>query len=144
MDRKSIVEKIREFNRYYMNVLSLLDKSYLNSEYSVTEARILYELQENKNCTANILTQKLHIDKSYMSRILHKFEDKGILKRKASAEDTRKYVLNLTQKGIHVTNMLIKLSNEQIGSIIRELSDKDCEEICRSMEKITAVMRKER
>lgn len=143
MGREYVIEKIREFNRYYMSVLSLLDKSYLHSDYSVTEARILYELLENEPRTANLLSQKLQIDKSYLSRILHKFENKGMIDRKPSSEDTRKYELRLTKKGMDAAYALIALSNEKIGNILQALSDKDCEAICQSMDTITAILKKE-
>lgn len=143
MTREHAIEKIREFNRYYMSVLSLLDKSYLHSDYSVTEARILYELLEKENCTANMLSQRLHIDKSYLSRILHKFENKGMIDRKPSSEDTRKHELRLTQKGTDTAHTLIALSNEQISNMLQDLSDKDCETVCQSMDKITAILKKE-
>ncbi len=57
--KEQTVNKIREFNRFYMPKLDLLNRIYLNSKYSLIEARILFEIVENKVCFANQLTEKL-------------------------------------------------------------------------------------
>lgn len=143
MDKEQAIEKIREFNRFYTSILSLLDKSYLDSGYSVTEARILYEVRECKGCTANLLAQALRIDKGYLSRILHRLADEGLLEREPSREDTRKYILSLTPRGSDETQRLIALSNAQISGIIQKLSGKDCEALCQSIGRITEILGKE-
>lgn len=68
-DRETIYA-IRAFNRMYMPSMNLLGNHYLGSEYSVTEARIFFEIYENEGCTATHIAQEMNIDKSYLSRIL--------------------------------------------------------------------------
>ncbi|MDQ7093477.1 MarR family transcriptional regulator [Desulfosporosinus sp. PR] len=70
-----LIDHIREFNRFYTNVLGLLNQHYL-SDFSLTEARILFDLSDLGCCTANALSSRLNIDKSYMSRIIKRFEKK--------------------------------------------------------------------
>lgn len=72
--KKEIVYKIREFNRNYMPVFDLLGNKYLGSEYSATEARVLFEIFENDGCNAAYIAEKMNIDKSYLSRIIKNHE----------------------------------------------------------------------
>ncbi|SER93831.1 MarR family transcriptional regulator [Streptococcus gallolyticus] len=76
-DRETIYA-IRAFNRMYMPSMNLLGNHYLGSEYSVTEARIFFEIYENEGCTATHIAQEMNIDKSYLSRILKNHEKKVI------------------------------------------------------------------
>ncbi len=142
MNRAETVEKIREFNRFYMPIMDLLDSCYLDSEYSVTEVRVLYEICGNKNCTANLIVGKLHIDKSYLSRILKKFEMDGVLAKKASAEDTRSIELSLTEKGISRTEELVKRANIEILKLLEKLSDTECRKIEAAIDTITKIILK--
>lgn len=142
MDYLNTVEKIREFNRFYTTVMSLLNKSYLNSDYAITEARILYELYENNGCNANYIVHKLHIDKSYLSRIIKKFENINLLERTVSKHDTRAYDIILTDKGIAETESLIKRSNANILDIINSLSASECKMLESSIDTITMLLSK--
>lgn len=78
MNRNDIVTEIRGFNRFYTNILGLLDQHIIDSGYSLTEARILFEISKTDTCTANQLCSILNIERSYMSKIIHKFEKKAI------------------------------------------------------------------
>lgn len=139
MKYKDTAEKIREFNRFYLPLLSLLDKNYLNSEYSVTDARILFEISSTESCTAKALVKKLQIDKSYLSRILKKFEKDGLLFRKISADDSRIYYIELTQKGKSIVGELIEASNKKIDLLIEGFTKEDCKEIENAMRTITKI-----
>ena len=130
------INDIREFNRFYTNILGLLDRHILNSEYSLTEARILFELNELGECTANSLSAKLNVDKSYMSRIIGGFEKKGLITKKESPEDNRAFYIELTEEGYKVIDGLIQESNSQIDQLLAPLSSAECEEIHTAMETI--------
>lgn len=99
MDSSKVIAKVREFNRFYMPAMKLLGNHYLGSEYSVTEARIFFEIYENEGCTAAHIANAMQIDKSYLSKILAGHEKNGFLQRIPSAEDRRSYHLYLTEKG---------------------------------------------
>lgn len=142
MDRKQTVEKIREFNRFYMPVMDLLDSCYLDSEYSVTEVRIIYEIYGNENCTANFIVSKLHIDKSYLSRILKKFEKDGILNKKVSEEDTRSMELSLTENGVICFNELAERVNSEIFLLLEKLSDAECRKMEAAIDTLTKLISK--
>lgn len=77
------IAKIRAFNRFYMPSMNLLGDHYLGSEYSVTEARVFFEIYENEGCNAAHIAQLMNIDKSYLSRIIKKHEKSGYIHRNA-------------------------------------------------------------
>lgn len=122
MNNKEIVSKVREFNRFYMPKMNLLGNHYLGSEYSVTEARVFFEIYENEGCHAAHIAKVMNIDKSYLSKIIVKYEKEGYVQRISSCEDRRSYELYLTQKGKDKVKKLIYQSEKEIESILQYLS----------------------
>jgi len=80
-DQLDAINEIRSFNRFYTNVLGLLNQHILDSDYSLTEVRVLHEISKTKHCTANTLVNQLEIDRSYMSRIIKYLEKMNLLLR---------------------------------------------------------------
>lgn len=128
MDWKS-VDAIRAFNRTYLAVLNLYDQNYLNSGYTTTEARVMHEIYERESCSANELLGVIPIDKGYMSRILKRFQQAGIIERAVSAEDGRIHLISLTEYGLSVTLELIEKSRADIRGALGDLSDAEVEEL---------------
>ena len=122
MNNKEIVSKVREFNRFYMPKMNLLGNHYLGSEYSVTEARVFFEIYENEGCHAAHIAKVMNIDKSYLSKIIVKYEKEGYVQRISSCEDRRSYELYLTQKGKDKVRKLIYQSEKEIESTLQYLS----------------------
>ncbi|EJR31665.1 MarR family winged helix-turn-helix transcriptional regulator [Bacillus mycoides] len=132
MDKEFIYD-IRQFNRFYTKVLDLFNNQFLDTEYSLTEARILFEISEKTNCIANNLVQELNIDRSYMSRILRKLEREELIKKKSSAIDSRKNLLFLTKKGEELLDKINIQSDEQIYQLFNGLTNSEINQIRNSM-----------
>ncbi|MBK4744066.1 MULTISPECIES: MarR family winged helix-turn-helix transcriptional regulator [Bacillus] len=130
---ENIVSDIRRFNRFYTNILGLLDKHVFNGEYSLTESRVILEIGFMEECIANDLVEKLDIDRSYMSRIIAKLIKDGLLIKESSTVDNRTSLIRLTPKGTAFFNHLNEKSNEQIVKLLQGLSQKEIEEIHVSM-----------
>lgn len=96
------VSRIREFNRFYWPAFDLLGNSYLGSAHLATEAQVLFEIFTHDGCTAASIAKTMHIDKSYLSRIIRSHEKKGDLYRTVSPADSRAYALHLTAKGFRI------------------------------------------
>ncbi len=135
MDNKKYINKIREFNRFYTVSLGMVGKNYKES-YSIVESRILYELRERPGCTAGYFVKLLKLDKGYISRILKKFMNDGILYRETSKEDARISMHYLTEEGVTIADRIIQETDEEIGSLIETLSKKEREELCQAMDVI--------
>ena len=118
-EKQNAVKKIREFNRTYTRVLGLLNRHILNSGYSLTEARILFELYRPNPCSANGLVNLLGVDRSYMSRILKRFEQRGLIERTMDQNDSRVHLIELTQTGRATIEELGVKSDEQVFELIR-------------------------
>ena len=120
--------------------MDFYENRYLNSDYSITESRVLYEIYESKECSADDIVKKLHLDKGYVSRIIRNFESRQILQRKKSQTDARSYHIRLTAKGAEVTERLISKSNQGISKIIQPLSEEECAQLEDSMDKIKKIL----
>ncbi len=120
----NLIHAVRRFNRFYTNILGLLNHHLLSSDYSLPEARVLFELYNSRDITSRKLTEDLKIDPGYLSRILKRLEKQGLLCRTKSLEDGRAYPINLTDKGMETFQELDGLSDKQIGGLMADL-DKD-------------------
>ncbi|MGG0462294.1 MarR family winged helix-turn-helix transcriptional regulator [Priestia aryabhattai] len=130
---KEIIGDIRQFNRFYAKVLGLFDTKIFDTDYSLTEARILFEIRERTKCIANNLVQELNIDRSYMSRILRKLEKEELIKKKSSTTDNRKNFLFLTKKGEELLDKINIQTDAQINTLLNGLTDSEINEIWVSM-----------
>lgn len=137
----STLHRIREFNRFYTVLIGSLNRNYLGSEFTVTETRILFELISNDACVAIDLVNLLHIDKSYMSRIIKSFERRGLVEKKVSTDNKRFNIITLTEKGKKTVNELISVTNAQIAAMIEPLTQAQCDEIAAAMDTITEYLR---
>ena len=93
------VEAVRRFSRFYTRQVGVLHEGYNGSEFSLTEARIIYELAHREAATATDLARYLGLDPGYLSRILKSFQERGLVQRQASDVDARQYLLSLTELG---------------------------------------------
>ncbi|KQL33660.1 MarR family winged helix-turn-helix transcriptional regulator [Psychrobacillus sp. FJAT-21963] len=130
---KDIIYDIRQFNRFYTKLLSLFNNQILDTDYSLIEARVLFEIRERTECIANNLVQELNIDRSYMSRILRKLEREELIEKKSSIIDSRKNFLYLTKKGEELLDKINIQSDEQINQLFKGLTDSEINEIRISM-----------
>ena len=73
------IAQVRQFNRFYTRQIGVLNRGFLDSEFSVTDVRVLYELRHRERTTASALVQELSLDAAYLSRILRDLERGGLL-----------------------------------------------------------------
>ncbi|WP_078382436.1 bifunctional helix-turn-helix transcriptional regulator/GNAT family N-acetyltransferase [Sutcliffiella halmapala] len=134
------VEKVRQFNRYYANVLGKIDQEIYNQPFPLTEARVITEINHRNGCTATEIRETLGIDRGYMSRIVQKFEEDSIIYKERSTDDKRQYQLYLTDNGRKIYNNLVEDANREVGKMIRTLPEQDLPKLLTAMETIETIL----
>jgi DNA-binding MarR family transcriptional regulator/GNAT superfamily N-acetyltransferase len=115
------VAAVRGFSRFYTGVVRVLDEGLLETPYSLTEARILYELAQNDATDVVDLRRTVGIDGGYMSRLLSRFASDGLISRERSAADGRRQVLRLTEQGRAAFDLLDDRSTGQVRQVLARL-----------------------
>ena len=133
------VRAVREFNRVYTNLIGLLRGRYLDSPYSLTEARVLFELAQDGPCEISALRRQVDIDPGYLSRILARFEADGLVTRERSAVDARRRVITLTAAGRQAFGGLDRRSVEQISALLGRLTEAEQRRLVEAMATIREI-----
>jgi DNA-binding MarR family transcriptional regulator/GNAT superfamily N-acetyltransferase len=134
------IEAVRRFNRFYTRQIGVLQEHLLESQLSLTEVRVLYELAHRERLTAIDLRRELGIDRGYLSRMLQKFEKHGWIKTKPSPEDRRRIFLALTTKGRRVFDPLDSRSGEEVAAMLAKLSPSAQAQMLGAMREIEGVL----
>jgi DNA-binding MarR family transcriptional regulator/GNAT superfamily N-acetyltransferase len=120
------VQDIRSFNRFYTNVIGALDYGrHLYAPYTLTESRVLYELAHAPRTDAVDLRTQLHLDAGYLSRILNKFEEDGLVERGPSKTDPRRRRITLTERGREAAALLDERARETVGAMLDTVRAED-------------------
>src|ERR1700754_4569725 len=117
-DADDQIAAVRAFNRFYTSRLGVLDQHLLKSPFSLSEARVLYDLAHREDPAAKEIGIELGLDPGYLSRIVQKFDDGGVITRKPLPSDRRQYRLGLTAKGRQAFAKLERSSDDDIGAML--------------------------
>jgi DNA-binding MarR family transcriptional regulator len=139
-DKTKLINDVREFNRFYTRLIGLLDGHLLDSNYSLAEARILYEIYTGKQISASQIVSTLNMDKGYVSRILKKFEKDGLINKENFSTDARISLLALSEKGLKVFHNLNRASNNQVDALISPLAITKQKELIMHMQEIMQIL----
>lgn len=115
------VDAMRRFNRFYTRQIGVLPEGLLRSPFSLTEARVLYEIAHREKPTAAELGKELGLDGGYLSRILRGFRRRGLVGRRPSEADGRQSLLGLTRRGKAAFATLNKRSRDEVGGMLGRL-----------------------
>lgn len=134
------IEKIREFNRFYTRQIGLLNEGLFKSQFSLTEARIIYELGEVDALVAKQLGQLLALDAGYLSRVLNKLVKAGIISRVPNAQDKRQHLLSLSKTGEVARKDLRQRSIEQTKHLYKHVGAESSAQMVQAMGKIQQII----
>jgi len=134
------VQAVRRFNRFYTHQIGVLQEHLLQSQFSLTEVRVLYELAHREDVTAKDLCRNLGLDRGYVSRMLRTFETHGWIKTAPSPGDRRCQFLSLTAKGHKVFDPLERRSSEEVAAMLARLSPKQQTKMITAIHDIESVL----
>src|ERR1700758_3490658 len=124
-DEQMQISAVRAYNRFYTRQLGVLGQRLLESPFSLSEARVLYELAHRDGAAAKEIGIELDLDPGYLSRIVQKFADDGLITRKPLPADRRHHQLSLTARGRQAFAKLDRSSHDDVARMLRPLSETD-------------------
>ena len=136
------VAAVRRFNRFYTQRLGILQDGFLQTPFSLTEARVLYELAHRDKPTASDLIEQLGLDAGYLSRILRRFQQRGLIRKETSRDDARRSHLCITGKGRKAYAPLEDHSNDQVGAMLAAVTPAKRDELLTAMHCIEAALQR--
>jgi DNA-binding MarR family transcriptional regulator/N-acetylglutamate synthase-like GNAT family acetyltransferase len=140
MSNQKDIEAIRQFNRFYTQKIGVLRENLLDSEFSLTEGRVVYELAHRDAATASDLARDLDLDAGYLSRILKRLERKRYLARTVAGADSRRRDLALTAAGRRAFARIDARSRRDLAAIVKPLSDLQRRSVVEAMRTISSAL----
>lgn len=134
------VEHVRRFNRFFTRRIGVLREGLLHSPYSLTEARVLFEVAHREDLTATDVSRELGLDPGYLSRILAGMEQQGLVEKVRSETDGRRRLLKLTSPGREAFRLLDERSREEVEDLVSKLSEGDWARLLDAMRTIEEVL----
>jgi DNA-binding MarR family transcriptional regulator/GNAT superfamily N-acetyltransferase len=141
-DLEARVEAIRRFNRLFTRRIGVLREGLLHSSYSLTEARVLFELANREELSASELVRELGLDPGYMSRTLGGLERQGLVEKVRSETDGRRRILSLTAEGEEAFEVLDSRSREEVSEMLGGLSEEEQRRLLEAMRTIEGIFEK--
>jgi DNA-binding MarR family transcriptional regulator/GNAT superfamily N-acetyltransferase len=134
------IAAVRRFNRYYTRQIGVLRKTFLDSPYSLGEARVLYEIASQGSPTASDIARRLDLDAGYLSRVLRNFEKRGLIRRRTSPKDGRQSHLTLTPRGRKSFMPLDARSQHATAAMLEKLKPADQARLIAAMASIETLL----
>jgi DNA-binding MarR family transcriptional regulator/N-acetylglutamate synthase-like GNAT family acetyltransferase len=139
-DLATRIDAVRRFNRFFTRRIGVLREGLLHTPYSLTEARILFEISHRDDLTASDLSRELGLDPGYLSRILARLGRRGLIDKVRSETDGRRRLLSLTSEGEDAFSLLDARSREEVAEMLGELSEGDQRRLLEAMWTIESVL----
>jgi len=140
MSDSGLIDVARDFNRFYTNFLGVLNRAYLDTEFTLTDARVLFEIGSRNGISAVTLARDLHLDPAYLSRILKRFRADGLIETKADPSDLRSQIITVTTKGHDQFEELGRRSNAQIAERFGNLAEGEPQSVVTAMTAIRSLL----
>ncbi|KWX00682.1 GCN5-related N-acetyltransferase [Carbonactinospora thermoautotrophica] len=134
------VDAVRAFTRFYTNLTGVLREGLLHTPYSLTEARVIFELAQRDATEIATLRRTLDIDSGYLSRILARFAADGLITKERSRTDARRQVIRLTGQGRAAFELLDTRSAEQFRTLLARLPEEEQRRLVTAMGTIRQIL----
>ncbi len=139
-EREQRVDAVRRFNRFYTQHVGVLQHGWLDSPFSLTEARVLYEIKQRQAATASDIAGDLGLDAGYLSRILRRFEKRGLIRKQVSPADARQSFLSITAAGRRAFAPLEARTKQQVGEVLARLGPPAQDRLVEAMRTVESLL----
>jgi DNA-binding MarR family transcriptional regulator/GNAT superfamily N-acetyltransferase len=139
-DITECIEAVRRFNRFYTQQIGVVTVQYLQTPFSLTEARVIYELAHQETITATEICHQLDLDAGYLSRIIRNFVKQGLLEKQPSLTDGRQRELRLTGKGQEAFALLNARSHNGIEAMLNKVDPDNQPRLVEAMRTIESLL----
>ncbi|WP_413709730.1 GNAT family N-acetyltransferase [Rhizobium sp. Rhizsp82] len=140
MTDSALIKAARDFNRFYTNFLGVLNKAYLDTPFTLTDARVLFEIGSHKGISATTLASDLQLDPAYLSRILKRFRAEDLIETKVDESDRRSQIIHVTEKGQQQFEEFGRRSNAQLAERFVTLADGEPQSVVSAMQTIRSLL----
>lgn len=130
------IEAVRAFNRFYTRRIGVLHEGLLQSKFSLTETRVLWEFAHCESTTASALARELDLDAGYLSRLLRSLRERGLIRSERSKEDARHVELRLSAAGKRAFAPLDARSRDEVGALLAGLNEDQQQRLLQSIRTI--------
>ncbi|QPF72999.1 MarR family transcriptional regulator [Roseateles sp. DAIF2] len=131
------IAAVRAFNRFYTRRIGALDEGLSHTEFSLAEARVLWELAHAAAPVgASQLSRELRLDLGYLSRLLKGLRERGLVRSRANPADARQSLLSLTAAGKRAFAPLDQGSQAQVGEMLARLDAPRREELLGALARV--------
>jgi DNA-binding MarR family transcriptional regulator/N-acetylglutamate synthase-like GNAT family acetyltransferase len=134
------VAAVRRFNRFYTQRIGVLRDGWLDSAYSLTEARVLHEIKERDGVTATEIGRELGLDAGYLSRMLRGFHKRGLIRKLAAPHDGRQTLLSMTAAGRQAFAPLEAKTKQQVTTMLRPIAEPDQDRLIAAMQAVETLI----
>jgi putative acetyltransferase len=141
-DHGALVQDIRHFNRYYTNKVGLLSRRHLDTEFTLTESRVLLEIGRRGEHTMSGLQLDLNADMGYLSRVTRRLSDRGLIGQHRSRLDGRVVVLDLTARGRKALAKIDAASNLRSEELLSSLGPEEARSLVASLRNVERILEK--
>jgi DNA-binding MarR family transcriptional regulator/GNAT superfamily N-acetyltransferase len=139
-DLRARIEAVRHFNRFFTRRIGVLREGLLHTPFSLTEARVLFEVANREEATASDFSRELGLDPGYLSRILAGLERRGFIQKAPSESDGRRRILSLTPDGMEAFALLDARSREEMAELLGGLPEEEQRRLLAAMRTIESVL----
>lgn len=131
---------LRDFNRFYTRRIGVLGEGLLDSRFSLTEARLLWELAQRPAVSAGELARELGLDGGYLSRLIKGLRQQGLVRARRAADDGRRWELSLTPAGQRAFAPLDQRSQAQSQALLSGLPEPQQQELLYATQRLRSLL----
>jgi len=129
----ALIDDIRSASRQMVRELGFMEATLAATDYPPSAVHTILEIGLRGPMTAMQLANILHLEKSSVSRMVHKLIEAGELKDTTDSFDSRSKPLSLTAKGKRTLAALHDFGRRRVTAALGHLSESEQRTVCEGL-----------